>query len=48
MIITVIVNINIELRYYICVHSKMGVDNFVMLQVGEKIKILVHIIWCNN
>ena len=22
-----------------CVHSKMGVDNFVMLQIGEKIKV---------
>ena len=31
MIITVIVIINKELRYYICVHSKMGVDNFVVL-----------------
>ena len=32
MIITVIVIIIIELRYYICVHSKMRVDNFVVLQ----------------
>ena len=32
MIITVIAIINIELRYYMCVHSKMGVDNFVVLQ----------------
>ena len=31
MIITVIVIINIELRYYMCVHSKMGVENFVVL-----------------
>ena len=27
---------NIELRYYMCAHSKMGVDNFVVLQIGEK------------
>ena len=31
IIIIVIVIINIELRYYMCVHNKMGVDNFVML-----------------
>ena len=31
MIIIVIVIINIELRYYMCVHSKMGVENFVVL-----------------
>ena len=48
MIIIVIVIINIELRYYMCVHSKMGVDNFVVLQIGKKIKILVHTIWCGN
>ena len=24
-----------------CVHSKMGVDNFVVLQIVEKIKVLV-------
>ena len=35
---------NIELRYYMCVYSKMGVDNFVVLQIGEKIKVLVHTI----
>ena len=29
---------NIELRYYMCVHSKMGVDNFVVLQICEKLK----------
>ena len=28
------------------VHSKMGVDNFVVLQIDEKIKILVPTIWC--
>ena len=31
-----------------CVHSNMGVDNFVVLQIGEKIKVLVHTIWCGN
>ena len=31
MIITVIVIINIELRYYMYVHNKMGIDNFVGL-----------------
>ena len=31
MIITVIVIINIELRYYMCMHSKVGVENFVVL-----------------
>ena len=34
-----LVNFNIELRYYMCVHSKMGVDNFVVLQIDEKIKV---------
>ena len=43
-----LVIINIELRYYMCVHSKMGVDNFVVLQIGKKIKVLVHTIWCGN
>ena len=32
MIITVIIIIILELRYYICVYSKMGVDNFVVPQ----------------
>ena len=31
MIITVIIIIIIELNYYICVHNKMRVDNFVVL-----------------
>ena len=31
MIIIGIVIINIDLRYYMCVHSKMGVENFVVL-----------------
>ena len=31
-----------------CVHIKMGVDNFIVLQIGEKIKVLVHTIWCGN
>ena len=39
---------NIKLRYYMCVHTKMGVDNLVVLQIGEKIKVLVHTIWCGN
>ena len=39
-----LVNFNIELRYYMCVHSKMGVDNFVVLQIDEKIKVLVYTI----
>ena len=39
-----LVNFNIELMYYMCVHSKMGVDNFVVLQIDEKIKVLVHTI----
>ena len=32
MIITIIVITIIELRYYTCVHNKMRVDNFVVLQ----------------
>ena len=36
MIITVPYHFNIELMYYMCAHSKMEVDNFVMLQIGEK------------
>ena len=36
-----LVSFNIELRYHMCVHSKMRVDNFVMLQIDEKIKVLV-------
>ena len=39
-----LVNFNIELMNYMCVHNKMGVDNFVVLQISEKIKILVHTI----
>ena len=39
-----LVNFNIELRYFMCVHSKMGVDNFVVLLIDEKIKILVYTI----
>ena len=39
MIITVPYHFNIELMYYMCVHNKMGVDNFVVLQIGEKIKV---------
>ena len=31
-----------------CVHSKMRVGNFVVLQIGEKIKVLVHTIGCGN
>ena len=31
-----------------CVHSKMGVDNLVVLQIGDKITVLVHTIWCGN
>ena len=30
--------------YYMCVHNKMEVDNFVVLQIGEKIKVLVYTI----
>ena len=30
-----LVNFNIELMYYMCVHNKMGVDNLVVLQIGE-------------
>ena len=30
--------------YSMSVHNKMGVDNFVVLQIGEKIKVLVHTI----
>ena len=43
-----IVIIIIELGYNMRVHSKMGVDNFVVLQIGKKIKVLVHTIWCGN
>ena len=39
-----LVNFNIELMYYMCVHNTMEVDNFVVLQIGEKIKVLVHTI----
>ena len=31
-----------------CVHIKMGVDNFVVLKIGEKIKVLAQTIWCSN
>ena len=31
-----------------CVHSNLGVENFVVLQIGEKIKVLMHTIWCGN
>ena len=44
MIITVPYHFNIELMSYMCVHSKMEVDNFVVLQIGEKIKVLVYTI----
>ena len=30
--------------YNMSVYNKMGVDNFVVLQIGEKIKVLVHTI----
>ena len=36
MIITVPYHFNIELMYYMCVHSKIGVDNFVVLQIDKK------------
>ena len=36
MIIMVPYHFNIELMYYMCVHNKIGVDNLVVLQIGEK------------
>ena len=41
MIITIPCHFSIKLMYYMFVHNKMGVDNFVVLQIGEEIKELI-------